>query len=203
MGFFDLFRKSKPEPFLGLTSVDLGDDFEDLAARVQSHFASQNFLIKDPSGSLFCLSPVLVVQNGRVGQPKTMVASPFVRRFLRPEGVDIIRNRELAPTVARLAALLVVKGADLNVVDESARKMLAQVNYGYQRADSTILPFAIGDVRARLVSLIVTDVVRKLTSDYSEEKIAKGYADPSVGAGDDAIISGRDLLDEMAALKKP
>lgn len=167
MGFMDRFR-AKPETFAAVGEAELGTDLAAAVTAFQDALIAQPYLIERFGTMAVCRSPVLVVRDGKVLQPASVVPAPMLDRFWSGAGREVLEGTELAPVVERLAPHFAAS-------DELTRAALSDVHEIYVSDEAPAAPWPTQDRRLRLVSLILVDAVRKLAAGFSDRELSASY----------------------------
>jgi hypothetical protein len=171
MGWFGK-AKNEGDPYLGAGPAEPAD-LEKLVLRLLELFEQQTPVIEDMGKNVVVRAPVLVIREGKLVQPVTVLPTPMLARFWTDDGLDVRGDTLLPRMVSTLAS------GCLNA-PEVAKLALEDTEALYITPGSPFAPWPEADRRFRVCSLVLADVVRKLAADFppSEMVASYGFRDP-------------------------
>jgi hypothetical protein len=172
MGFFDFLRRDAFR-FLGTDPSDLSETAATaLAGSLLDAFAAQEPRVHEADApTVITPSPVLVVRNGRVTQPASVLPRPMLARFWEGEALEIRADPDLPRYVGRICARL-AEFCQEGRRDEFAKVVLEEIDRVYVNDAAPTRPWPEQDLRLRLVSLVLADVVRKIAAGFESPEVA-------------------------------
>ncbi len=175
MGIFDRFkRKPPPREFFPGSEAEFDDGFADVITRFVTRLTSADPIIEDMGPVVVVRSPVLVVRDGALHQPASLIPRGMLTRFWE----EPARTYVDATATASLAA--VYAGYFARQDDDSwARECLSDTEDIYVSDEAPLMAWPDTDLRLRAASLLIADLARKLASGYEPEHIRSVYGGES------------------------